>query len=127
MQVNVEYELGSAYPNLELRNLVVSIPVAGDSVPSITPSHGNAAFSKRDASLIWEVPIIDASSASGTVEFNVSGMASSDGLFPIQCTFTAMSTLCDLRISTVRSAEEGGGALPFTASASLGVESYNIA
>jgi len=126
-EVNVEYELGSAYSKLEVRNLSVVIPAPVDAVPSIVPSIGQANFSKREGTVTWEVPIIDASSSSGTVEFTLSGMGSSDGLFPINVTFSSPTTLCQLSIPEVRSAEEGGGTLPFSTSSSLSVESYQIA
>jgi len=125
-EINVEYELGSSYSKLEVRNLCVVIPAPVDSVPSIVPSIGQANFSKRESTVTWEVPIVDASASTGTVEFTLTGMPSSDALFPINVSFSAPTTLCQLAIPEVRSAEEGGGTLPFSASASLAVESYQI-
>jgi len=125
-EVNVEYELASAYPKLEVRNLVVSIPAPVDSVSSMVASIGQANFSKREGAVTWEVPIIDSSASSGTVEFTLMGMSSADALFPITASFMSPTTLCQLGVSEVRSADDGG-ALPFTSSASLSVESYTIA
>ncbi len=127
-EVNVEYELGAAYAGkLELRNLTVTIPAPVEAVPQISASHGTASFSKRDAALTWHVPIIDATATSGTVEFALAGMSSADALFPINCSFTGVATLCELGVAEVRSAEAGGGSLPFTYTPSLSVESYVIA
>jgi len=126
-EVNVEYELGAAYVGkLELRNLTVTIPAPVEAVPQISPSNGTASFSKRDAAITWHVPIIDATSTSGTVEFALSGLSSADALFPINCSFTGVATLCELGITEVRSAEAGGGPLPFKYEPSLSVESYVI-
>ena len=72
------------------------------------------------------MPIIDATSTSGTVEFALSGMSNADALFPINCSFTGVATLCELGITEVRSAEAGGGPLPFKYEPSLSVESYVI-
>ena len=126
-EVNVEYELGAAYVGkLELRNLTVTIPAPVEAVPQISPSNGTASFSKRDAAITWHVPIIDATSTSGTVEFALSGMSSADALFPINCSFTGVATLCELGITEVRSAVASGGPLPFKYEPSLSVESYVI-
>jgi hypothetical protein len=111
----------------QVRNLCVVIPAPVDSVPSIVPSIGQANFSKREGTVTWEVPIVDGSAASGTVEFTLSGMSSSDALFPTNVSFTAPTTLCELSIPEVRSADEGGGTLPFSTSSSLAVETYQIA
>ena len=54
-EVNVEYELSSAYPKLEVRSLVVHIPCPVDVVTSIVASSGQAAFSKREQALRWVV------------------------------------------------------------------------
>lgn len=74
--------------------------------------------------MTWHVPLIDASSASGTVELNLSGLSSSDALYPIQVGFQAPATLCKLEVPGVQSAT--GQSLSFVANASLSVESYTI-
>jgi len=127
-EINVEYELGAAYAGkMDIHNLTVVIPTVGvDAIPQINASHGSASFSKREGALTWVVPVIDASASSGTVEFSLSGMSSSDALFPINCSFTSVATLCDIAVHEVRSAEDGGGTLPFNFQPSLAVESYVI-
>jgi len=126
-EINVEYELAaSTYPSLTVHDLTVVIPAPCDSVPSITASNGTASFSKRDSTLTWNVPILDASSSNGTVEFTLTGLASADSLFPISVNFAGAPTLCELSIPEVRSAD-GGAPLPYTSTASLVVESYTIA
>ena len=86
---------------------------------------GAAAYSRRDGTVTWQVPLIDASSSSGTVELNLSGITSADVLYPIQVSFQAPSTLCRLEVPGVQSA--GGEPLTHSASASLTVDSYTIA
>jgi len=126
-EVTVEYELGAAYVSkLELRNMTVSIPAPVESLTQVVASHGTASFSKRDGALTWHVPIIDATAASGTVEFALSGMPSADALFPIHCAFTGAATLCEVDVAEVRSAD-GHGPLPFSYTPSLTVETYVIA
>ena len=73
-----------------------------------------------------QVPIIDSGSSSGTVEFHCTGMGSADSLFPIQVSFSATSTLCDLQVKEVKAADDSNAPYPFGASSSLVVESYTI-
>jgi len=124
--VSVEYELASAtYPQLEVHNLSVTIPTPVDAPPSINASVGAATYSRRDNTVTWNVPLIDGTSASGTVELQLSGIASADALFPIAVDFSAASTLCSLSIPEVRSLD-GGGPMAFTTASTLLVESYLI-
>jgi len=126
-EVNVEYELAaSTYPSLNLHDLKVIIPAPADSATAITASNGTATFSKRDGAVTWHVPLIDASTANANVEFTLHGLSSSDALFPINVAFSGAPTLCELAVPEVRSAEEGGGTLPFSTGALLTVESYTI-
>jgi len=125
-EVSVEYELASAtYPQLEVHNLSVTIPTPVDAPPSINASVGAATYSRRDNTVTWNVPLIDGTSASGTVELQLSGIASADALFPIAVDFSAASTLCSLSIPEVRSLD-GGGPMAFTTASTLLVESYLI-
>lgn len=94
--------MGGAVSKLELRNMTVSIPAPVESLTQVVASHGTASFSKRDGALTWHVPIIDATAASGTVEFALSGMPSADALFPIHCAFTGAATLCEVDVAEVR-------------------------
>ena len=126
-EVSVEYELAaSAYPQLEVHNLTVVIPCPVDGPPQINASAGTANFSRRENAVTWTVPYIDASSSSGTVELQLTGVASADALYPITVDFSAASTLCSIAVPEVRSAEAGGGALPFSTAATLVVDSYTI-
>ena len=124
--MSVEYELASTYPQLEVHNLTVTIPTPVDAPPQTSASTGSATYSRRDNATTWSVPLIDSSSSSGTVDLQLTGMPSADSLYPITVEFTASSTLCSLAIPEVRSAEAGGGTLPFVATASLTVDSYTI-
>ena len=125
-EVTVEYELSNAYPNLEIHNLSVTIPAPVDAPPGIDASAGTATFSRRENAVTWSVPLIDSTATSGTVELQLNGLPSADSLYPITVDFSAASTLCSITIPEVRSAEAGGGALPFTSAATLLVDSYTI-
>jgi len=126
-EVSVEYELATeAYPQLEVRNLTVTIPTPADAAPAINAAAGAASYSRRDGTVTWTVPFIDATSASGTVEMQLTGISSADALYPINVDFSATVTLCSFRIPEVRAVERGEGPLPYTTSASLQVDSYLI-
>jgi len=126
-EVSVEYELATAaYPQLEVHNLVVVIPTPVDTPPATNASAGAAAYSRRDNAVTWTVPFIDAASASGTVEMQLTGIASSEALYPITVDFHAAATLCSLSIPEVRATDVGAASLPFTTAATLQVESYAI-
>ena len=124
-EVSIEYELSNTYPNLEIHNLSVTLPTPVDAPPSISASAGAANYSRREGAVTWTVDLIDAGSSSGTVELQLSGLASVESLYPITVDFSAAATLCALQVPEVRAAD-GSGALPYATAATLQVESYSI-
>lgn len=52
-------------PMVQVHNLTITIPTPVEMQPTISASNGSASFSKRDASVTWVVPIVDAANTTG--------------------------------------------------------------
>jgi hypothetical protein len=122
-ELTVEYEQTAAAR--ELRDVRVCIPIAAGAPSSLVVAAGEATYDKRSASLLWSIPIIDASNSSGTVEFTAHSATGADGFFPIDVSFSSPKIFCELDVPEVRSADDESP-LPFTKQAGLSVESYQV-
>jgi len=121
--VTLEYEL---HKNLELHDLLVSIPIPPDASHTIGSAEvGQASYSRRDGLLQWSVPIVDQSNASATMEFSVAACPSADSIFPISVTFTSRQTMCELEVIDVLSVDDNSP-IPHSSSTLLSIESYTI-
>jgi len=120
--VTLEYELNK---DLELHDLLVSIPVPADAQHTITSAEvGQASYSRREGALQWTVPMVDQSNSSATIEFSVTG-CSPEAIFPISVGFSSRKTLCELEVDSVVSVDDNSP-IPFSMTTLLSVESYTI-
>ncbi|KAJ8602212.1 hypothetical protein CTAYLR_003642 [Chrysophaeum taylorii] len=107
VNVNIEYTLQRG----ELHNVEITLPCpAPPHIVSIDGAHSHAGDT-----LVWSLPMIDSSNASGTLEFNVN--ADTDAFFPISLTFESKSLYYDI------SAEADA---QFSISKLLTVDNFNI-
>eukprot|EP00310_Coccolithus_braarudii_P025539 CAMPEP_0183351648 /NCGR_PEP_ID=MMETSP0164_2-20130417/26165_1 /TAXON_ID=221442 /ORGANISM="Coccolithus pelagicus ssp braarudi, Strain PLY182g" /LENGTH=532 /DNA_ID=CAMNT_0025523887 /DNA_START=17 /DNA_END=1615 /DNA_ORIENTATION=- len=121
-ELTVEYELNEKF---ELREVRVCIPIAAGAPSGLQAAAGEATYDKRTSSLIWCIPIVDSSNASGTVEFTAQSTTGADGFFPIDVSFTSPKIFCELEVSEVKSADDQSP-LPFGKQAGMSVESYQV-
>jgi len=121
-EINVEYELNGDY---ELRDVRIAIPVPGAAPSAPVAAAGEASYSKRDGTLLWNIPIIDNSNSSATVEFTANSASGADAFFPIQVAFTSPKCMCELEVTEVRSVEDESP-LQFVKQTSVTVEQYTI-
>lgn len=114
--VNIEYQLQRS---LELHNVDIEIPLGSSAHPKIVTIDGSHRV--ENETLIWSLPMIDDSNASGTLEFNI---ATDGDFFPINVTFQSKTLYHDVPILAVVNAD--GANVPFSASKALTVDTFKI-
>lgn len=122
MNVSIEYTMD--HPRLELHDVKVSIPLGTREVPSILNIDGNYKHSPSAEQLLWEIPLIDKSNSSGTLEFTIQSR-NAGAFFPISINFASNILYCDIDVASVRTAE-GEGAILYGISKSVLTEEYTV-
>lgn len=90
--VNIEYELLNE--NLELNDVTITIPFSHGSSPVVSECDGEYTVEKRG--LIWQLPVIDQSNTSGSMEFSAAG--NPDDFFPVQVSFYSKKSYAGLKV-----------------------------
>ncbi|KAH6564360.1 hypothetical protein BASA50_002157 [Batrachochytrium salamandrivorans] len=119
--VNIEYELQNL--GIELRDVLISIPYPGGHVPTVGDVEGHYEIDRQKLLVQWSLPLIDASNASGVLEFSVSG-EDVGGFFPIQISFTSSKLLNSVQITNVDAVD--GGAAAFSVDTVLRSDLYQV-
>ncbi|OXA60681.1 coatomer subunit delta [Folsomia candida] len=103
--VNIEYELQNE--DLELNDVTIIIPVpSGGSGPVVSECEGDYVYEARKNHLLWQLPVIDSSNKTGSMEFSVpNGHASQ--FFPVQVSFHSSQAFARLSVINVKSVEDG--------------------
>jgi hypothetical protein len=120
--VNIEFELLNQ--SLSLREMKVLLPIPGTVAPKLEGSEG-AQYSAKSRQLLWTVPVVDAQSSSGNLEFSLPGGADPASFFPVAVTFASNTTICPIEV--LQAVPVAGGPPPkFALRKQLTVESYEI-
>ncbi|GFQ03960.1 coatomer subunit delta-2 [Phtheirospermum japonicum] len=120
--VNMEYE---ASPMFDLQNVVISIPLpALREVPKVQQIDGEWRYDSRKSLLEWSIVLIDNSNRSGSMEFVIPAVDTSD-LFPISVRFSSTSTFSGLKVSNIVPLK-GGNPPKFSQRTLLSTENYQI-
>lgn len=119
--VTMEYELREA-PGGELHNVSINVPVPGSAPPVVSKVEGHYDWEARSRTLVWKMPIIDESQATGSLEFSVPGN-DPKGFFPLVVSFTAKKTFMDIQVDGVTN---DGQPVRHTEVTSLSVEEFKI-
>ncbi|KAJ2630855.1 coatomer subunit delta [Coemansia sp. RSA 1290] len=117
MGVNMEYELTNE--QLELTNVTIAIPVRSQPVISDIDGTYHWTFNKLE----WQIPIIDASHSSGSLDFNVPG-DDPGAFFPVTVSFACQQTLFDIEVTKVTTADDEE--VEFTKSVALIPDQYAV-
>lgn len=91
--VNIEYEL--EHSRLELQDVSITIPLPVGATPTIAECDGDYNHDSRKNVLQWNLPVIDASSKQGSMEFSVANSIPGD-FFPLDVTFTSKCSYAEL-------------------------------
>ncbi|TPP60794.1 Coatomer subunit delta [Fasciola gigantica] len=98
-EVNIEYELQNT--DIELHDVVVNIPLPSSSKPPVVGNcDGDYELVARKTQLEWRLPIIDADSPSGSIEFTISTDRGSkaDDFFPLKLSLISEKSFCGIRV-----------------------------
>jgi len=103
--VNIEYESSASY---DLQNVVIAIPLPhGSQAPSVNQVDGDWRFDRGQCCLIWSIDLIDDTNRSGSMEFVVPA-ADPDVFYPVEVSFAANHTFCDITLESVVSTQTEG-------------------
>jgi hypothetical protein len=122
MIVSIEYTMEQ--PNLELHNVEIRIPLGTESSPSILSVDGSYKHIPSNHEMVWEIPIIDSSNSSGSLEFNIA-QKSTEAFFPIAVGFSSPQLMCDIDVAAVKTAD-GSAPLLYGSSKTMSAEEYFI-
>lgn len=96
-EVNIEYELEAEH--LELRNVVISIPLPDGAYPSVELAEGSWAVNPSTNTLEWTLDNINLDNRSGSLEFSVaSGADDTSAFFPVSVDFVSEKTYCEVSV-----------------------------
>ncbi|KAI8822678.1 uncharacterized protein EV422DRAFT_524964 [Fimicolochytrium jonesii] len=122
VDVNIEYELQSL--DLELRDVIVSIPYSGTTPPSISDAEGTTAIDRSRHLVHWQLPTIDKTNSSGVLEFTAEG-DDAGSFFPIRVSFASGRTFCGVAVKDI-TAVNGGEPVTFSQQTVCSTEEYTI-
>lgn len=120
--VNIEYEL--EHPRLELHDVCITIPLPMGITPSIAECDGDYNHDSRKNVLQWNLPVIDASSKQGSMEFSVPNSIPGD-FFPLDVSFTSKISYAELLPVKVNQIEDGAD-VKFSAETLFYTDKYEI-
>ncbi|KAG6406381.1 hypothetical protein SASPL_133981 [Salvia splendens] len=119
--VNLEYEA----PSFDLQNVVISIPLpALREAPKVQQIDGDWRYDARKSILEWSILLIDNSNRSGSMEFVIPAIDTSD-LFPISVRFTSTRTFSNLQVVNVLPLK-GGNPPRYAQRMLLAAENYQV-
>ncbi|KAI3448356.1 hypothetical protein Pfo_005021 [Paulownia fortunei] len=120
--VNLEYEASQMF---DLQNVVISIPLpAIREAPRVQQIDGEWRYDSRKSILEWSIVLIDNSNRSGSMEFVIPAVDTSD-LFPISVGFTSTITFSDLKVVNILPLR-GGNPPKFSQRTQLSTENYQV-
>ncbi|KZV22705.1 coatomer subunit delta-like [Dorcoceras hygrometricum] len=109
----------------DLQNVVISIPLpALRDPPKVQQIDGEWRYDSRKSILEWSIVLIDNSNRSGSMEFIIPAVDSSE-LFPISVRFTSSRTFSDLKVVNILPLK-GGISPKFSQRAQLFTENYQV-
>lgn len=101
--VNIEYELEQA--NLELNDVQINIPLPMGCNPVVGECDGQYTHEARRNTLVWSLPIVDASAKSGSMEFSAPSSTPSD-FFPLHVSFSSKTSYVNIKVTEVLLVED---------------------
>ncbi|KAI7883881.1 hypothetical protein K492DRAFT_143438 [Lichtheimia hyalospora FSU 10163] len=120
--VNIEYELEADH--LELRDVVVSIPLPAEPAATVHSADGSYFVDRQRRVLDWQLPVINSSNKSGSLECNVPG-EDANGFFPVMVSFVSERLICDVDVIEAHNLETDSPA-QITKEILLAADDYTI-
>lgn len=120
--INIEYECTASF---DLHDVRIAVPLpALAAPPHVNQIDGDYQYDARKSIWVWKIDLLDQDNSSGSAEFVIPA-ADASAFFPIQVSFSAQKTLCNLKIDQVVGAITGDH-IKFGMKQSLVTESYVI-
>lgn len=93
--------------------------------PSVTECEGDYNHDPRKSRLQWNIPVIDSSNPSGSMEFNCPSSIPGD-FFPLEVTFSSKNPYADLKVIDVTQIDDSSP-VQFSSETIFYPEKYEIA
>ncbi|KAG7206469.1 hypothetical protein KM043_003814 [Ampulex compressa] len=101
--VNIEYELEQI--DLELNDVRIDIPLPMSCNPIVSECDGQYTHEARRNVLVWSLPLVDATTKSGSMEFSAPSTTPSD-FFPLHVSFSSKTSYAKIKVSEVLLVED---------------------
>lgn len=101
--VNIEYELEQI--DLELNDVQINIPLPMGCNPIVSECEGQYTHEARRNMLVWSLPVVDATTKSGSMEFFALSATPAD-FFPIHVSFSSKTSYAKIKITEVLLVED---------------------
>lgn len=123
-QMNVSIEYSMEQPALELHNVLIRIPLGTHDAPNVLSVDGSFKHNSGAGDLVWEIPLIDRSNATGSLEFNIA-QRNGDAFFPITVQFSSPKLFCEVEVTSVRTSD-GSAPILYGITKGMAAEEYSI-
>ncbi|KAI9365298.1 hypothetical protein BD770DRAFT_357338 [Pilaira anomala] len=120
--VNVEYELENN--DLELREVVISIPLPAEPTAEVSQADGSYFVDRARRVLEWQLPVINSSNKSGLLECSIPG-DDANAFFPVTVSFISDKLMCGVDVLDITNVENNSQA-PFSKEIIMAAEDYVI-
>ncbi|KAG0294462.1 Coatomer subunit delta [Linnemannia gamsii] len=120
--VNIEYQLENE--EMEFKNVNIIIPLPHGANPTVGEVDGEYVVDRQQSVLIWQLPSIDSSNASGSLEFNCEG-EDTENFFPVSVQFESERLICDVDVIDVTQVADGSS-VPFSKQSVLTPAEYSV-
>lgn len=124
-QMNVSIEYSMDVPGMELHDVRITIPLGTNAAPSVLSVDGTHRHNAAAGELVWQIDLIDASNASGSMEFTLQ-QRNTDAFFPINVQFSSQKLYCSVEVVSVNSAAAGARPMVYGLTQGLSTEEYKI-
>lgn len=101
--VNIEYELEQI--NLELNDVQINIPLPMGCNPIVSECDGQYTHEARRNTLVWSLPVVDATTKSGSMEFSAPSSTPAD-FFPLLVSFSSKTSYVNIKVTEVLLVED---------------------
>lgn len=122
MNVSIEYELEQS--DLTLHDVSIRIPLGTTDSVNIVSLDGSYKHNSSQGELEWQLPLVDGSNASGSLEFTIA-QKDTDAFFPISVGFTSQQLFCGIEVVKVASAD-GSNPIQYGLTQVMASDEYTI-
>ncbi|CAO3619715.1 unnamed protein product [Cunninghamella echinulata] len=120
--VNIEYELEADH--LELRDVVIAIPLPGEPSATVHQVDGAYFVDTQRRVLEWQLPIINSSNKSGLLECTLPG-TDANGFFPVIASFISEKLISGVDVLEVQNLESNSSSI-FSKEILLSTDEYTV-